>query len=67
MKTPPERYASYLFTKQDFYRDPDARPNIPALQHDMATQLSLGFIKEPIDIAKYVDLSFVEEGARRAR
>jgi sulfonate transport system substrate-binding protein len=67
MKTPPERYASYLFTKQDFYRDPDAKPNIPALQHDMETELSLGFIKEPIDIAKYVDLSFVEEGAKRAR
>lgn len=67
MRTPVERYSAYLFTKQDFYRDPNARPNVAALQHDMQTQLSLGFIKSPIEIAKYADLSFVEEAAQRAR
>lgn len=66
-KVPPQTYADYLFTKRDFFRDPDGRPNVTALQHDMATQLALGFFKSAIDVKKYVDLSFVEEAARRLK
>jgi len=64
-KQPPERLAAYIYTKRDYYRDPEARPNIAALQHDVETQAELGFFKPGLDIAKYIDLSFVTEAAKR--
>lgn len=66
-KQPPERLASYIYTKRDYYRDPEGRPNLAALQHDVETQTELGFFKPGIDIKKYVDLSFVEEAAKRLK
>src|SRR5665213_3748216 len=58
-KQPPERLASYIFTERDFYRDPMARPNLDALQHDLDTQAELGFLKSSLDVRKYVDLSYL--------
>ena len=64
-KQPAERIGSFLYTGRDFYRDPGARPNLDALQHDMETQKSLGFIKDDLDVRKYADLSFIDEAAKR--
>jgi NitT/TauT family transport system substrate-binding protein len=66
-RQPRERFESYLYTKGDYYRDPNGRPNLQALQHDMATQRSLGFIKADLDVAKYTDLSFLDEAAKRLK
>ena len=66
-KQPPERFEGYLFTKRDYYRDPDARPNLDALQRNVDTQKELGFLPEKLDVRKYTDLSFVEEAAKRLR
>jgi sulfonate transport system substrate-binding protein len=66
-KQPPERIASFLYTDRDFYRDPGARPNLDALQHDMETQKSLGLIDAPLDVRKYADLSFIDEAAKRLK
>lgn len=66
-KQPVERLSSYLYTKADFYRDPNGRPNVAALQHDMETQRSFGFLKSDIDVRKYMDLSFIDEAARRLK
>jgi sulfonate transport system substrate-binding protein len=63
---PPERL-QYLYTKDDFYRSPDARPNLDAMQHDMETQVQLGFLKQAIDVRQYTDLSFIDEAARRLK
>jgi len=64
-KQPPERFDSWLFTAKDYYRDSDLKPNLAALQANIATQKQLNFIKSEIDIKKYADLSIIEEAARR--
>ena len=35
-KAPPERFG-WLFTKQDYYRNPDMLPNLDALQSNIKT------------------------------
>jgi NitT/TauT family transport system substrate-binding protein len=65
-KQPIERL-QYLYTKDDYYHDPDAKPNLAALQHDMKTQIDLGFLKKEIVVKDYTDLSFIEEAARRIK
>lgn len=62
---PPERLSSWLFTKGDNYRDPNLVPDIKALQANIDVQSELGFLKGKIDISKYVDLSLVQEAAKR--
>ena len=64
-KLPPEQFASWAFTKDDFYHDPQARPNIPALKQNLATLHELGFLPAALDPTPYVDLSFIEAAARR--
>jgi sulfonate transport system substrate-binding protein len=65
-KQPVERL-QYLYTKDDFYHSPDARPNLAAMQNDMETQVKLGFLKQGLDVKQYVDLSFIDEAARRLK
>src|SRR4029079_9577288 len=62
-KAPPERF-SWLFTKQDYYRNPDMLPDLDALQSNINTTHDLGFIKAPLDVKKYTDLSLVQEAAK---
>ena len=68
-KLPESRFDSWLFKKNgavgDYYRDLSGKPNIEALQSNIDEQKKLGFIKERIDVANYVDLSLVEEAAKR--
>jgi sulfonate transport system substrate-binding protein len=66
-KQPPERFDSWLFTTKDYYRDPGMKPNLTALQANIATQKQLGFIKSEIDVTKYADLSIVDEAAKRLK
>jgi NitT/TauT family transport system substrate-binding protein len=65
-KAPPERFG-WLFTKQDYYRNPDMLPNIDALQSNINTTHQLGFIKAPLDVKKYTDLSLAQEAAKRLK
>jgi NitT/TauT family transport system substrate-binding protein len=64
---PEHQFAGWAFDKEDFYHDPAARPNIPALTQNLATLKELGFLPVALDPAPYVDLSFIEEAARRLR
>lgn len=66
-KVPAERFASYYLTKRDEYRDPNCLPDIAALQRNIDTELKLGFIKAPLDVSKYVDLSFVGQAVARLK
>ncbi len=66
-KQPKELFASYLFTEADYYRDPDARPNLDALQRNLDAQRELGFLPGPLDVRAHTDLSFIEETAKRLR
>jgi sulfonate transport system substrate-binding protein len=66
MKAPPERF-DWLFTKKDYYRNPDMLPDLKALQANINLTHELGFIKAPLDVSKYTDLSLVQEAAKRLK
>jgi sulfonate transport system substrate-binding protein len=66
-KLPVARYADYLYTKADYYHDPEGRPNLAALQRDMKTERDLGFLKADLDVAKYTDLSFIDAAAKQVK
>jgi NitT/TauT family transport system substrate-binding protein len=65
MKQPPELYRGWLFSDRDMYRDRDGIPNLDALQANIETQRSLGFLDRPLDVRKYTDLSYVKEAGAR--
>lgn len=64
-KQPVSAFDFWLFTRQDYYRDPEVRPNVAALQNNLNVQKQLGFLKIAIDLKKFTDLSLVDEAARR--
>lgn len=64
-KRDPGSYDPWLFTQKDFYRDPSSKLNVEALRNSIRLQYELGFLKEKIDVDKYVDMSLVEEAAKR--
>jgi len=65
-KQPPERFG-WLFTKADYYRDPNMVPNLNALQNNVDTTKDLGFVNASFDVATHSDLSLIEEAARRLK
>ncbi len=66
-KRPAASFDSWLFTKKDYYRDPNGKPNLAALQANVDLQKELGFIKAGFDVKKYTDLSLIEEAAKRLK
>jgi sulfonate transport system substrate-binding protein len=65
-KQPPERF-DWPFTKQDYYHAPDMRPNLDALQKNVAMMKDLGFVTTEIDVKKYSDLSLIDAASRRLK
>jgi NitT/TauT family transport system substrate-binding protein len=65
-KVPADRW-SWLFTNKDYYRDPNMKPDLEALQSNINTQQELGFLKAKFDVKAHSDLSLVEEAARRLK
>lgn len=63
-KQPPE-HLDWVFTKKDYYRDPNMLPNLDALQKSLDMQKNLGFLSEAIDVKQYSDLSYIKEAAKR--
>jgi len=66
-KEPPESFGSYLFTKRDFYSDPDCVPNLDALQKNLQVMHQLGFLKTEVDVKSHADLSLIEAAKRRLK
>jgi ABC-type nitrate/sulfonate/bicarbonate transport system substrate-binding protein len=66
-KLKPELFAGWLFTDKEYSRSPDLLPDLAALQSNIDVQRDLGFIKGPIDVQKYADLSVVREAAQRLK
>ena len=64
-KRKPEFFDSWAFTKQDYYRDAAALPDLDALQKNVDLQKELGFLRQTVDVKKYADLSIVKEAAQR--
>jgi NitT/TauT family transport system substrate-binding protein len=62
----PRETLAYAFSKEDFYRSPDARPSIEPVQKEIDENAKLGVIPKDVKISpKYVDLSLIEEAKRR--
>ncbi len=66
LKVPPERF-NWVFTKSDYYRDPDMKPDLAALQRNVETTAEMGFIRSSFDVKQYSDLSLIEEAAKRLK
>jgi NitT/TauT family transport system substrate-binding protein len=66
-KQKPELYAGWAFTKKDYFRDPQALPDLDALQANVELQRQLGFLKTSLDVKKYADLSITQEAAARLK
>jgi sulfonate transport system substrate-binding protein len=64
-KLPAAAFDSWVFTKHDYFRDPNGMPDLAALQANVELQKKVGFLKADIDVKKYVDLSLIEEAAKR--
>ena len=64
-KRPPALFASWLFTKRDYYRDPNGLPNLDVLQQNIKALQALGLTKADLDARNYADLTIVQEAARR--
>lgn len=64
-KQPPAHFDKWLFTKQDYYRNPEGLPNLAALQSNFRTQKDLGYLKIDIDAKAYADLGPVKAAAMR--
>ena len=58
-------FEGWIFTDKDYFRDPKALPNLEALQANVDLQHQLGFLRSPLDVKKYVDLSITTEAAQR--
>jgi NitT/TauT family transport system substrate-binding protein len=64
-KQKPSMFADWIFTKEDYYRDSNGLPDLGALQANLDLQQRLGFLRAPLEVKKYADLSIVAEAARR--
>jgi NitT/TauT family transport system substrate-binding protein len=65
-KVPPQ-HLQWIFTKQDYYRDSNAMPDIVAIQRQMDMLKEFNFLKANLDVKKFTDLSIVEEAAARLK
>jgi NitT/TauT family transport system substrate-binding protein len=63
----PSAQLQWAFTTQDFYRDPNLRPDLGSIQRGVDQLKEFGFIKSTIDVPKYADLTLVDEAASRLK
>jgi sulfonate transport system substrate-binding protein len=66
-KQPAPLFESYLFTKDDYYRDRDGRPNLEALQQNLRQLKEAGFLNADIDLGRHADMSFLDEAVKRLK
>jgi sulfonate transport system substrate-binding protein len=65
-KQPADRF-DWIFTKREYYRDPNMVPNLDALQKNIDMTKDLGFVRASFDVKKHADLSIVQEAAQRLK
>ena len=58
-KSPKDVLASYFMTPNDYYRDPDGCVGVRAIQTPVDAMYREGFIERPVDISKYLDMSYL--------
>jgi NitT/TauT family transport system substrate-binding protein len=65
-KQPADRFG-WIYTKNDYYRDPYMMPDLAALQKNVDMTKELGFVNNSVDIKAHSDLSLIEEAAKRLK
>ncbi len=65
-KQPPERFG-WIFSKNDYYRDPNLMPDLDALQRNVDMTRDLGFARGSLDVKAHSDLSLIKEAASRLK
>ncbi|HEY3916949.1 MAG TPA: ABC transporter substrate-binding protein [Stellaceae bacterium] len=55
----------WVFTKRDFYRNPNGAPDLKTVADDLKMEKALGYLKTDIDVPKYADLTIVDEASKR--
>lgn len=66
-KKKPEDLRPWVLTGQDVFRDPNAMPNMEALQRNVDLLHELGFLKERLEVQPHADLSMVEAARDRVK
>jgi NitT/TauT family transport system substrate-binding protein len=67
LKQPPARFEGWIFTKSDFYRNPDGLVNLDALQNNIDLMRQLGIISTDLNAASHASLDLVGEAAQRLK
>jgi NitT/TauT family transport system substrate-binding protein len=65
-KQPPERLG-WVFTNKDYHHAAGMRPDLLALQRNVALVKELGLTDKDTDVAKYSDLSLLDDAAKRLK
>ena len=65
-KQPPERLG-WVFTNKDYHHAADMRPDLVALQRNVALVKELGLTDKDTDVNKYADLSLLDDAAKRLK
>lgn len=65
LKRPVSVFEGYAYTPKDYYRDPEARPDMEALQRNIDQTAELGMLPRRIEAKEHADLSLLEEARRR--
>ena len=58
-------FKDWVFTKRDYFRDPDGMPNLDALQANVDLAQKLGFLRAHLDVANYAELGLAQEAGKR--
>jgi sulfonate transport system substrate-binding protein len=66
-KAPPALFADWIYTKKDYYRDPNLIPDMAATQSNVDAQAQLGFLHGKVEVKNYFDLSYVQEAGKRVK
>ena len=61
----PRESLDYALTKADYYRDPNARPDLKRVQNSIDASVEVGVLPEKFDATPYVDTSLVDQAIKR--
>jgi sulfonate transport system substrate-binding protein len=63
----PADHFGWLYTKDDYYRDPNLLPNLDALQKNVDMTKDIGFVNASFDVKAHSDLSMIQEAGKRLK
>jgi sulfonate transport system substrate-binding protein len=61
----PRESLEYVLTKNDYFRDPNARPDAKRVQASVDASVLAGVLPEKFDASPYVDTSLVDQAVKR--